>query len=323
LTITDDVSNSYSSAITYAPVGHSISGIYYAKNVIGATSITVSADVTTNACISAWVTDLFNVDTTSPLTGTPCFGFCPITTTAANTIVLGTYFSIGVQKVSTGALGWPFYVPNTTNSTQDQTVLTVGQVETSVGAFTPQVVDPGGGINTGLTVAFKAATATPGSAPWYFGTSDFPLIMWNVFPNLANVVPSTTVNGDTGVDVHVGQHILSHDKSTAYPGNDSASTLVLTTTAAGYTCHVGIKCQTAVSTATVIPSIIYTSDDTASTVETIAGGTATCTTLGTSDVVSMAQEVHAKAATTIYLLTALANSPHYNTDAFCELHTVQ
>jgi hypothetical protein len=149
--------------------------------------------------------------------------------------------------------------------------------------------------------------------------------MWNVFPNLANVVPSTTANGDTGVDVHVGQHILSHDKSTAYPGNDSASTLFVGTAvgASGYTCHVYIKCQSAVSTATVIPSIIYTSDDGASTVETIHGGTATCTTLGTSDVVSMVQEVHAALGTTGYLLTALANSPHYNTDAFCELHTVQ
>jgi hypothetical protein len=95
------------------------------------------------------------------------------------------------------------------------------------------------------------------------------------------------------------------------------------TGAQGLTCHAYVKCQSVVATGTVTPAFIFTSDDGSSTVETFTGGTAACATLGTNDAVSFISEIHAKLSTTVYLLTTVPNTPHYNTNAFCELNATQ
>ncbi len=331
LTLSDGT-NSYTEIDTNYDSSAYFTGDYYAKDAVGGpvtVTITATAPGGTSACFGTMLTEIANTDTTSPLDQHGTSGsadFSTFTTTANNDIVLGAAYIWGYPAVYlfTALPGWPLTIPSTSDSSVYMTVVEVGAVAPIAGTYTPVVTDNDGIANPRkFTVAFKAASSGGGSQPWQGQYISQEMLTRSVWPNLAGIVPAGTATGDTGIGQHVGNHILSTDRTTAYAGNDAPSTLYLTTSASGYTCHVYVKCNTSVSTATVIPSLIYTSDDSASTVETITGGTAACTTLGTSDVVSMTQELHAKAATTIYLETTLLNSPHYNTDAFCELHTTQ
>ncbi len=331
LTLSDGT-NSYTEIDTNYDSSAYFTGDYYAKDAVGGpvtVTITATAPGGTSACFGTMLTEIANTDTTSPLDQHGTSGsadFSTLTTTANNDIVLGAAYIWGYPAVYlfTALPGWPLTIPSTSDSSVYMTVVEVGAVAPIAGTYTPVVTDNDGIANPRkFTVAFKAASSGGGSQPWQGQYISQEMLTRSVWPNLAGIVPAATATGDTGIGQHVGNHILSTDRTTAYAGNDAPSTLYLTTSASGYTCHVYVKCNTSVSTATVIPSLIYTSDDSASTVETITGGTAACTTLGTSDVVSMTQELHAKAATTIYLETTLLNSPHYNTDAFCELHTTQ
>jgi hypothetical protein len=328
-----DGTNSYTGIDNYSDSSALYAEDAYSPNIAGgAVTVTVTATAPggTSSCFGIELTELANVATVSPLDqhdigGSPSV-FPTLTTSAANDIVLGAGIDYGSGLYTLTAVpGWPLVIPSTSDSGTTMTVGEVAQVGAVPGVYTPAWTDSSAGASyyRKFSVAFKAATAGGGATPWTAQYVSQEMMTRSVWPNLAGIVPAATATGDTGMSQHVGNHILSTDGTSAYAGNDAPSTLYLTTGASGYTCHVYIKCNTSVSTATVIPSLIYTSDDSASTVETVTGGTAACTTLGTTDVVSMTQELHAKAATTIYLETTLLNSPHYNTDAFCELHGTQ
>jgi hypothetical protein len=71
-----------------------------------------------------------------------------------------------------------------------------------------------------------------------------------------------------------------------------------------------VYCDTSSAAATVSLSVSYT--DPSSTVQTISGGTATCTTLGASSLATINSVIVAKNATNITYTTVIANSPTYD-----------
>lgn len=189
----------------------------------------------------------------------------------------------------------------------------------SIGTYTPNIIITGSsGFDRAYTIAVKGATSLV-STVWQWQSLPFPALTQAAFPGLAGVTPSST-SGDTQIDLHVGSPINVNAKTTAFAGNDAASTLVtvptLTSTGEAFHCYIYVACHTSVATATVIPALLWT--DESSTAETMTGATATCTTLGTNSASSQSWPIRAKSATTIYLKTTIANSPSYDVHAVCE-----
>lgn len=323
---TDNHSATYTQAFLNASIRTEWGG--YTPNVTGGnTTITVSpTSGSFGADIIISIMEFANAATASPLdvvsiNGTNCGGqtfpsLQPITTTNAHDFIVADIMASNFT-VTPGA-GWQI-VSQTPGST-----VAVGwemSVVNSVGTYTPTIgmVPNCPGSVSESTVAFKAAASGGATAPAFMPLSwSFLTTVGGAFPGAVNVAPSST-SGDTQIDVHVGSPINANAVTSAYAGNNSASTLyavpTLTGAGAAFDCEVYLSCHSSTSTATVIPSLLWT--DESNTAETLAGTTATCTTLGTNSVSSQSWPIRAKSATTIYLKTTIANGPSYDVHAHC------
>jgi hypothetical protein len=106
-------------------------------------------------------------------------------------------------------------------------------------------------------------------------------------------VPNLTTNGVMGGKVEVA------GVNTAAANSDQTTTTLFTTgaTDAFFEVNGSIACHTSTSTGTSVLTITYT--DTSNTVQTLASGTAACTTLGSSSVSQVNVLFRAKASTNI------------------------
>jgi hypothetical protein len=284
----------------------------------GSLTETVTAHGPTNTCTVVNIFEIQNVsavdshlDATGP--------FSAVTTTQAQDLILGTSNENNTSHTVTAGPGWSVVVPSTNNAST--TTMTVGQLESAIGTYTP-IINTAAGVGGWFTVAFKATSFGGGGAAPVFVPFPFFALTLAAFPGLAGQTPAST-SGDTQVDLHVGSPIQAVNKTTAYAGNDAASTLY--TCPAGAPCDlhcwVYTSCHTTVATATIIPALLFTDEQT--TAETLNGSTATCTTAGSGDVSSQSWPIRANASSTIYFKTTIANSPHYDSHAVCELAGTQ
>lgn len=324
VTFSDNVGNTYTTIDSSVSQDNYYYDIY-SKNVTGGSvtfTLVVHASTVTNTCAAISMTEIAGLDTSSPLdqhSYTGSGGPPLITTTTANAIVLGGA-TVG-DLVSLSTIGWQTAIPSQNLSGAGMTTMTVYNDLTSIGTYTPVI----NGISTGgryFTVSFKAATSSGASGVPDFGPIRFSALTKNAFPGLTGVVPAQT-SGDTQVDLHVGTPIEALSVTSAYAGNNTASTLAVssTTSDSSYHCWIAVNCHSATSVATVIPAILYT--DTSNTAETLTGGTATCTTLGTNSTSNNEWPVYVHSSSTLYLKTTIANSPTYDVHAVCELANTQ
>jgi hypothetical protein len=185
---------------------------------------------------------------------------------------------------------------------------------TCTGSGSSQVCTMNGSTINAPNWQIGSTTMTVGSAYSFFWTS-----------GACCASPDTTLERSAGGILKFGNSIgntLGSSLAAGFLPNGkfaaSGQTTAVTTqnivAAAGatgmYQLNVTVTCDTSVSTATVIPSVSYT--DPSSTVQTITGGTATCTTLGASSIAQISQAIRAKVGTAITVSTTIANSPNYD-----------
>jgi hypothetical protein len=98
---------------------------------------------------------------------------------------------------------------------------------------------------------------------------------------------------------------------TSAEGSSGSPITMITAPANGaYTLHANLSCHTQVSTATIALTFKWT--DPGGTARSVTSSTATCTTLGTSDEVSVTREINVGSGQAVTYYTAIANSPHYD-----------
>jgi hypothetical protein len=104
---------------------------------------------------------------------------------------------------------------------------------------------------------------------------------------------------------------IDYANRTTAAGSSGSPITALTAPANGaYTLHANLSCHTQVSTATITLTFSWT--DPGGTARSVTSSTATCTTLGTSDEVSVTREINVGSGQTVTYYTAIANSPHYD-----------
>jgi hypothetical protein len=106
-----------------------------------------------------------------------------------------------------------------------------------------------------------------------------------------------------------GNQFVSRGRTTAL----TATTILTTTATALYSIRAAVACDSASASATATMTITYT--DPSSTVQTIAPGAATCTTLGSASVAQTNTVVNALTGTAIQIAVAIANTPTYDVAA--------
>ena len=106
---------------------------------------------------------------------------------------------------------------------------------------------------------------------------------------------------------------IDYANVTSAEGSSGSPITMITAPANGaYTLHANLSCHTAVSTATI--ALTYAWTDPGGTARSVTSGTATCTTLGSSDEVSVTREINVGSGDTVTYYTTIANSPHYDLD---------
>lgn len=289
----------------------------------GATSVSIPFTGSSSACAVISLVEISGSTTVNAhsygVNNTSC---AAVTTTTANAIVACFYNRYGTNAAVSAGVGWNTLLPFTEVGSNAPGSFSEYQLETVTGTFTPTVDYHGNGGSISFSIAISAATYGGGGASPAFGPFRFTGLTIAAFPGLNGATPSGTI-GATQVGLQVGTLIFIEGRTTAYAGNDTASTLytVPAGTTQSLSCSIYVDCRTTVSTATVIPALLYT--DHSSTAETLTGATATCTTLGTNSVSSQTWPIRAKAGTVVYFKTTIANSPDYDATASCSLMSTQ
>lgn len=303
--------------------GHNGSGPYQyffhvASAVGGSTTITVTLSGGDNAAMAgAEFSGTASVDVSAFQGYGSCTTTLPtITTTNANDLIVGIQ---GNQSTSTTYAAGPGFTLGSQNNVGGSNVA-VGLEFTNVfatGTFNGQIFPSPCFGNSSFAISFHAATNSSNVPIFRFAS--FSALTKQAFTGLANSTPSQTL-GDTQIDLHVGTPINTNADTSAYPGNNAASTLAavptLAVTGEAFHCWVYVACHTSVSGATVTPSLLWT--DESGSANSVDGVTATCTTLGTNSASSNTWPIRAKSASTIYLKTVFSGSPSQDVHAVCE-----
>ena len=263
--ITDNVGDTFTCNNYLSFIGR-IAGVCYTISNGGSVTLTVSGFSTAEVAMAAGeftgVTGTVDVSangsTTNPMPS--------ITTTNANDLILGasTEECGGLSSYTAGPgfslASYAVAITHTGAALQWTAVA-------SIGTYAPSIFpNCGAGINMDATFAFEAASVSSAKPSFMFlSFGKFS----DAFPGLLDQIPSQT-SGDTGLDLHIGNAINAEATTSAYAGNNSASTLyalpTLPLSGEALHCWVYVSCHSTTSTATVIPALLWT--DESNTAET-------------------------------------------------------